>query len=69
MTLETAHLKNAENMNILAFDTTLDKTYIALQKVANGVKTLDGRVIKTDEKNYHSAYLISAIKDILQKTT
>lgn len=54
---------NTENINILAFDTTLDKTYIALQKK----ETVVGRVIASDEKNYHSAYLISAIKDIMQK--
>jgi len=58
---------NTENINILAFDTTLDKTYIALQKASGNTKTLDERIIKTDEKNYHSAYLISAIKDIMQK--
>ena len=54
---------NTENMNILAFDTTLNKTYIALQKG----ETVDARVIESDEKNYHSAYLISAIKNIMQK--
>ena len=53
----------SENMNILAFDTTLNKTYIALQKG----DVVDERVIESDEKNYHSAYLISAIKDIMQK--
>ncbi len=53
----------SENMNILAFDTTLNKTYIALQKG----DVVDERVIESDERNYHSAYLISAIKDIMQK--
>lgn len=47
-------------MNILAFDTSLDKTYIALE-------TGEKRVLKmfeTNEINYHSAYLISGIKQI-----
>ena len=50
-------------MNILAFDTTLNKTYIALLKG----NSLDTKVIESDEKNYHSAYLISAIKNITEK--
>lgn len=55
--------KNTTAMNILVFDTALNKTYIALQKA----KVVDECVIETDEKNYHSAYLISSIKNIMQK--
>lgn len=50
-------------MKMLAFDTCLDKTYITL---------LDGsdfknKVIVSDGENYHSAYLISTIVEILKE--
>jgi universal bacterial protein YeaZ len=49
-------------MNILAFDTCLDKTYITL---------FDGKfhnkVILSTGKNYHSAFLISSITEILRE--
>lgn len=45
-------------MNILCFDTSLDKTYIAL----NFEDKFLYREIKSDEKNYHSAYLLPEIK-------
>lgn len=45
-------------MNILCFDTSLDKTYIL---ISYGDKFLS-KEIKSDEKNYHSAYLIPEIK-------
>ena len=51
-------------MLTLSFDTSLDKTYIVLGENKN---ILDSIEIKSDEKNYHSAYLISAIADILKK--
>lgn len=50
-------------MKILSFDTCLDKTYIALSE--NG-EILESKTILSDGKNYHSAYLISTIKEVLQ---
>ena len=49
-------------MNILAFDTCLDKTYVTLY---NGKKFVNKVILSTDE-NYHSAYLISTIVEILK---
>lgn len=51
-------------MLTLSFDTSLDKTYIVLGKNKEIFASLE---IKSDEKNYHSAYLISTIADILKK--
>ena len=51
-------------MNILAFDTCLDKTYITLN---NGNKIVKSEVIFSDGENYHSAYLISTIVKILKE--
>lgn len=48
-------------MNILCFDTVLNKTFITL--VVNGV--FRSKTIESDEKNYHSVYLISEIKNLL----
>ena len=45
-------------MNMLAFDTCLDKTYITL---ADNNKILHSEIINSDAQNYHSAYLISTI--------
>ena len=49
-------------MNLLAFDTCLDKTYITL---------FDGKfhnkVIFSTGKNYHSAFLISTIVEVLKE--
>ena len=49
-------------MKLLAFDTCLDKTYVTLfvdDKFIN-------KVILSNDKNYHSAYLISTIIEILK---
>ena len=51
-------------MLTLSFDTSLDKTYIVLGENNNILTSLE---IKSDEKNYHSAYLISTIADVLKK--
>lgn len=49
-------------MNILAFDTGLNKTYLAL--------SIDGEIfsqtIISDEEKYHSAYLIKKIVELLE---
>ena len=50
-------------MLILAFDTCLDKTYVVL-RTENDILSSD--TIQTNDKNYHSAYLISTIKSILK---
>ena len=49
-------------MNMLAFDTCLDKTYVTLY---NG-KEFQNKIILSEGKNYHSAYLISTIVEILK---
>lgn len=50
-------------MNILAFDTCLNKTYLALQTKYD-VYT---QIIESTEEKYHSAYLIQKIVDILKQ--
>lgn len=50
-------------MIVLAFDTCLDKTYITLSE---DDKIIKSKTILSDGKNYHSAYLISTIVDILK---
>lgn len=49
-------------MNILAFDTCLDKTYITLRNEKEV-----SRIIESTGENYHSAYLISTIKAVLKE--
>jgi len=51
------------NANILVFDTSLNKTYIGLSAGGND----SYKIISSDDKNYHSAYLISALKKILEQ--
>ena len=50
-------------MNILAFDTCLDKTYITLR---DENRIIESKIIASDSENYHSAYLISTIKKLLK---
>ena len=50
-------------MWLLAFDTCLDKTYVTL---TDGVK-FENKVIFSNDKNYHSAYLISTIVEVLKE--
>lgn len=50
-------------MKILAFDTCLDKTYITLSE---DDKIIESKIILSDGENYHSAYLISTIVEILK---
>ena len=49
-------------MNILSFDTCLNKTYVTLY---DGCEYIN-EVIQSTENNYHSAYLISTIVKILK---
>jgi len=51
-------------MNILGFDTCLDKMYVVLAKDDN---ILDSKIVETTKEHYHSAFLISTIKDILKE--
>lgn len=50
-------------MNILAFDTCLEKMYVSL---ANSEGILDSKIIETTQSHYHSAFLISTIREILK---
>ena len=50
-------------MKILAFDTCLDKTYITLSE---DDKIIESKIILSNGENYHSAYLISTIVEILK---
>ena len=50
-------------MKMLAFDTCLDKTYVTY---TDGSK-FENKVIVSNDKNYHSAYLISTIVEMLKK--
>ena len=47
---------------MLVFDTCLDKTYVTL---TNGVE-FKNKIIVSNDTNYHSAYLISTIVDMLK---
>ena len=49
-------------MRMLAFDTCLDKTYVTYTDGKNFIN----KVIVSNEKNYHSAYLISTIVELLK---
>ena len=50
-------------MKLLAFDTCLDKTYVTFTDEIN----FENKVILSNDKNYHSAYLISTIVEMLKK--
>lgn len=52
-------------MLLLAFDTCLDKTYVVL-RTENDI--ISSETINSNDKSYHSAYLISTIKDILKSS-
>jgi len=52
-----------ENNLILAFDTCLDKTYVVLRTED---EILSADTISSNENSYHSAYLISTIKETLK---
>ena len=50
-------------MKILVFDTCLDKMYIAL---AENEHVLDSKIVTNKDNKYHSAFLMSTIKEILK---
>lgn len=51
-------------MNILVFDTCLDKMYVTL---AQNDKILSSKIVKNKDNKYHSAFLISTIKECLKE--
>ena len=51
-------------MNILTFDTSLDKTYVSL---SSDGEMLVSKVIENHNEKYHSAFLIPTIVSILKK--
>lgn len=51
-------------MILINFDTALNKTYISISKDG---EILSSKTIENTEDNYHSAFLISSIKEILKK--
>lgn len=51
-------------MKILVFDTCLDKMYVTL---AQNDKILSSKVVTNKDNKYHSAFLISTIKEILKE--
>ncbi len=51
-------------MKILVFDTCFNKSYIVLSE---NDKILTSKIIESTEQNYHSAYIIPTIKEILKE--
>ena len=51
-------------MITLAFDTCLDKMYVALEKDNN---ILTSKVVENHDNKYHSAFLISTVKETLKE--
>lgn len=51
-------------MNILVFDTCLDKMYVA---IAQDDKVLGSKIVTNQDNKYHSAFLISTIKGMLKE--
>lgn len=51
-------------MNILVFDTCLDKMYVA---IAQDDKVLSSKIVTNQDNKYHSAFLISTIKVMLKE--
>lgn len=51
-------------MKILVFDTCLDKMYVTL---AEDDKILSSKIVTNKDNKYHSAFLISTIKEVLKE--
>lgn len=51
-------------MNILVFDTCLDKMYVT---IAEDDRILTSKIVENHDNKYHSAFLISTIKDVLKE--
>lgn len=52
----------SKNNITLAFDTSLDKMYVTLAKDS---EMIDSRVVVNHDEKYHSAFLISTIREVL----
>lgn len=50
-------------MNVLVFDTCLDRMYVSLSR---DNQIIDSKIIETTKEHYHSAFLISTIRDIIK---
>ncbi len=55
--------KGGEKEVILAFDTCLDKMYVTLK---SGDRLLASKIVENHDEKYHSAFLISTIKEVLK---
>ena len=53
-------------MKILVFDTCLDKMYVTL---AEDKKILTSKIVTNKDNKYHSAFLISTIREVLQENS
>lgn len=51
-------------MKILVFDTCLDKMYVT---IADDDKILTSKIVTNQDNKYHSAFLISTIKEVLKE--
>lgn len=51
-------------MKLLVFDTSLDKMYVTL---AQDNKILTSKIVENHDNKYHSAFLISTIKEVLKE--
>ena len=51
-------------MKILAFDTCLDKMYVTLSE---DEEILSSKIVTNKDNKYHSAFLISTIKEVLKE--
>lgn len=49
-------------MKILAFDTCLDKMYVALKRDG---KVLSSKIVENQDNKYHSAFLISTLQEVM----
>lgn len=55
--------KEVKKVKILVFDTCLDKMYVTLSE---DNKILTSKIIENHDNKYHSAFLISTIKEVLK---
>ena len=51
-------------MILLNFDTALNKTYVA---ISNNSELITSKIVENTEDNYHSAFLLSTIKEVLER--
>ena len=56
--------RGIEQVKILVFDTCLDKMYVTL---AEDEKILSSKIVTNKDNKYHSAFLISTIREVLKE--